>query len=84
MLSSFEGAPRIALRGFQRLSLKAGESRAISFTLSPRDLSFVTMAGDRMLIPGNYDLSVGGGQPGTQAPVERARYTIGKAMPLPK
>ena len=81
---AFEGAPRTALRGFQRLSLKAGESRAISFTLSPRDLSFVTMAGDRMLIPGNYDLSVGGGQPGTQAPVERARYTIGKAMPLPK
>ena len=81
---AFDGAPRTALRGFQGLTLKPGESRTLSFTLSPRDMSFVTMAGDRMLIPGDYDLSVGGGQPGTQAPVEHARYTIGTAMPLPK
>ncbi|EQB12799.1 hypothetical protein RLDS_18670 [Sphingobium lactosutens DS20] len=81
---AFDGAPRTALRGFQRLTLKPGESRELSFTLSPRDMSFVTMAGDRMLIPGDYELSVGGGQPGTQAPGQRARYTIGTALTLPK
>jgi beta-glucosidase len=61
----FEGAPRLALRGFQRVSLKAGESRRVSFRLSPRDLSFVTRDGVRQLTPGQYKLSVGSGQPGT-------------------
>jgi beta-glucosidase len=33
------GAPRLALRGFQRISLKPGETREVTFALSPRDLS---------------------------------------------
>jgi beta-glucosidase len=61
----FDGAPRLALRGFQRLSLKAGERRQVSFRLSPRDLSFVTRDGTRQLVPGQYGVSVGSGQPGT-------------------
>ncbi|MGW8205194.1 glycoside hydrolase family 3 C-terminal domain-containing protein (plasmid) [Sphingomonas bisphenolicum] len=81
---TFDGAPRIALRGFQRVSLKPGESRAIEFILSPRDLSFVTMAGERALIPGAYQLSVGGGQPGTDKPVQTGAYSISRAVPLPK
>jgi beta-glucosidase len=80
----FGGAPRTALRGFQRVSLKPGETREIAFTLSPRDLSFVTMAGARGLIPGAYQLSVGSGQPGTDAPSQSATYTLSKAVPLPK
>nr|WP_217431989.1 glycoside hydrolase family 3 C-terminal domain-containing protein [Duganella vulcania] len=75
---AFEGAPRLALRGFQRVTLKAGESRKISFRLTPRDLSFVTRDGQRQLTPGQYQLSVGSGQPGTgvagqQAPMELKR-----------
>jgi beta-glucosidase len=62
---AFDGAPRLALRGFQRLSLKAGERRQVSFRLSPRDLSFVTRDGTRQLVPGQYGVSVGSGQPGT-------------------
>jgi beta-glucosidase len=62
---AFDGAPRLALRGFQRLSLKAGERRQVSFRLAPRDLSFVTRDGIRQLTPGQYRLTVGSGQPGT-------------------
>ena len=80
----FEGAPRIALRGFQRVSLKPGESRDLIFTLSPRDLSFVTMAGERALIPGDYGLSIGSGQPGEGVQTQQARYSITKTVPLPK
>lgn len=80
----FDGAPRIALRGFQRVALKPGESRSIAFTLSPRDLSFVTMAGERSLIPGDYLLSVGSGQPGTGSPVETGAYTVSRSVALPK
>ncbi|WP_311271132.1 glycoside hydrolase family 3 C-terminal domain-containing protein [Sphingobium sp. WCS2017Hpa-17] len=80
----FNGAPRIALRGFQRISLQPGESRTVEFTLSPRDLSFVTMAGERTLIPGDYQLSIGSGQPGTDIPVETGTYHISRSVPLPK
>jgi beta-glucosidase len=81
---AFEGAPRLALRGFERVSLKPGETRSIEFTLSPRDLSFVTMAGERALIPGDYRLSIGSGQPGTESPVQTATYNISRSVALPK
>src|SRR3546814_9495074 len=41
------GTPRVALRGFQRVSLAPGERRAVSFDLSPRDLSAVASDGTR-------------------------------------
>jgi beta-glucosidase len=77
---AFDGAPRLALRGFQRVALKAGERRQVSFRLSPRDLSFVTRDGVRQLTPGQYRLSVGSGQPGTgvaqqDAPLE-LKHTV--------
>ncbi len=61
---AFAGAPRLALRGLQRLALKPGESRPLVFDLSPRDLSFVDRDGHRQVMAGTYRLSVGSGQPG--------------------
>jgi beta-glucosidase len=58
-----EGAPRIALRGFQRVPLAPGETRKIVFQLTPRDLSMVSAAGDPMVAEGSYQLFVGGAQP---------------------
>ncbi|WP_343730144.1 glycoside hydrolase family 3 C-terminal domain-containing protein [Duganella sp.] len=81
---SFEGAPRLALRGFQRVSLKAGERRQISFRLSPRDLSFVTRDGVRQLMPGQYKLSVGSGQPGTGAAAQEGTVVLNRAVVLEK
>jgi beta-glucosidase len=75
---SFEGAPRLALRGFQRLSLKAGERHQLSFRLSPRDLSFVTRDGIRQLTPGQYRLSVGSGQPGTGVAGQEAPLVLNR------
>ena len=40
------GVPQVALRGFERLSLAAGEHRTLTFNLSPRDLSTVNLDGD--------------------------------------
>ena len=73
---AFDGAPRIALRGFQRLSLKPGESRQISFDLSPRDLSFVDHDGNRKVMPGAYRLSVGSGQPADGVAQQSASITL--------
>jgi beta-glucosidase len=80
----FEGAPRLALRGFQRMTLKAGERRRISFKLSPRDLSFVTRDGVRQLTPGSYKLSVGSGQPGTGAASQEAPLVLSRTVVLDK
>jgi len=80
----FAGAPRTALRGFQRVTLKPGETKPVEFTLSPRDLSFVTMAGDRALLAGAYQLSVGSGQPDQPVQQQKADYSITKIVPLPK
>jgi beta-glucosidase len=53
-----------ALRGFERFHLAPGESKHVTFTLSPRDLSLVTEAGEHAVLPGKYRIFVGGGQPG--------------------
>jgi beta-glucosidase len=80
----FEGGPRLALRGFQRLHLKAGERRELSYRLDARDLSFVDRDGLRQLMPGSYWLSVGGGQPDTGAPFVTAEFSLAHQVPLPR
>jgi beta-glucosidase len=62
------GAPLRALRGFKRVHLKAGESQTVQFELRDRDLSMVTEAGTPIVAKGKYSVSVGGGQPNTEAP----------------
>lgn len=78
------GAPRIALRGFQRVSLKAGEARTVTLDLSPRDLSAVTPDGVRQVFAGHYTLSVGGGQPDSGLPQVSAEFDVGHAVDLPR
>ena len=59
-------APLKALKGFQRISLKAGESKIVSFNLSPADLSIVNENGESHEIKGKVMISIGGGQPGVK------------------
>lgn len=51
------------LKGFQRLSLKPGESRVVKFTLTPDDLSYVSADGTRRQFKGRLGISIGGSQP---------------------
>lgn len=81
---AFDGAPRHALRGAQRVTIAPGQSQAVSFTLSPRDLSFVTADGRRRLVPGRYQISVGSGQPGTGVAAVDGSVTIERDIPLPE
>jgi beta-glucosidase len=61
---SIDGAPLLALRGFERFYLEPGETRKVAFHLTSRDLSMVSAAGDPMIAEGQYTLFVGGAQPG--------------------
>jgi beta-glucosidase len=58
------------LKGVQRISLKPGEKRRLTFTLAPRDLTLIDAQGKRMLEPGEFRVSVGGKQPGFTGPVD--------------
>jgi beta-glucosidase len=78
------GAPRRALRGFQRVHLEPGASRRIDFHLRPRDLSMVSEAGDIIIAQGGYTVSVGGGQPGAGAPSVEGRLMIQGQVTLPE
>ncbi len=70
------GAPRVALRGFQRVALRPGEARTLTFDLSPRDLSSVTLDGTRSVVAGTYRVTVGSAQPAT--------FTARQSKELPK
>jgi beta-glucosidase len=66
------------------VELQAGERRAISFELSPRDLSFVTRDGVRQIFAGEHHVSVGSGQPGTNVPVQTATFVTMRQVPIRK
>jgi beta-glucosidase len=46
-----------------RVHLAPGESRSVSFTLTPRELSTVDQQGRRAVQPGKYSVMIGGAQP---------------------
>jgi beta-glucosidase len=78
------GAPILALRGFERVSLRAGETRRVHIALTPRDLSIVRDTGDRVIAPGAYQLSVGGRQPGKGSATVVGKFTIQGEKKLPE
>ncbi len=78
------GQPLRALRGMSHVALKAGESRTIHFDLSARDLSSVTAAGDRVVAPGVYRISIGEGQPDTGAAIVEGKFNVTGTAPLPQ
>ena len=63
------GAPLRALRAFSRVHLTAGSTEHVTFTLQPRDLSYVNANGDRFVSAGSYRIRIGSAPPegGTEA-----------------
>jgi beta-glucosidase len=54
------------LVGFERVALKAGESRMVKFTLTPEMMSFYNDDGRLTLEPGEFRVEVGGCSPGAR------------------
>lgn len=76
------GSPLRKLVGFERIHLRKSESAQVTFTVNDRQLSVVSPEGKRMVFPGDYEISVGGGQP-TAAGVLTTRFHIeGHPTPL--
>ncbi len=78
------GAPRIALRGFQRIHLDPGATQKVHFELKDRDLGMVTEDGDPIIAGGEYTISIGGGQPDTGAPGVTGHFRVEGQSDLPE
>ena len=56
--------PLHQLEGFERIHLKPGESKPVIFTIEPRQLSLINNKSERVIEAGEFDLFIGGEQPG--------------------
>lgn len=65
-LGALARVPLHQLVGFERVMLKAGESKPLNFTISPEMMSFYTDDGELALEPGEFRLEVGGCSPSTR------------------
>lgn len=82
--TSQANGPIHSLAGFDRITLKAGESRDVTLHLDPRSLSSVDDKGNRAVLPGSYRLSLGGAQPQETSSKSEASFTVTGTAPLPK
>jgi beta-glucosidase len=84
-LSDLEASTVVPLHnliGFRRVHLKSGERTVIPFTVTPEMMKMVNDAGDRVLEPGEFRVTIGGCSPsergvrlGASAPVSMA-FTV--------
>ena len=80
----FAGAPSRSLKGFERVRLRPGEEKQLSFTLTARDLGSADEQGTMRVRPGRYRLWIGGGQPGTGLPGAAAFFDVKGTVALPR
>lgn len=61
--------PKIQLEGFERIHLQPGELKVVEFEIQPRQVSMIGADDTRIIEPGWFTVSVGGGQPGAKGSV---------------
>ena len=57
------GEPIRSLEGFQRVAIKAKQTKTVEFALNPEQLSHVLADGRRVTDAGTIEVSIGGQQP---------------------
>ncbi|HUB31011.1 MAG TPA: glycoside hydrolase family 3 C-terminal domain-containing protein [Terracidiphilus sp.] len=79
-------SPKFELAGFERVHLEPGLSRHLVFQVDPRTLSQVDEKGMRAVVPGRYEVFLGGSQPDGDAAlgVRAQDFTIVGTKPLPR
>ena len=59
--------PRYTLKGFQRVALEPGESKIVTFEVTPKMLEIVNEDGESILESGEFQISVGGSVPSNRS-----------------
>jgi len=65
----------IRLRRFEKVSLKAGETKTVTFNITLNDLSFINMQNERVVEPGDFELKIGASSADIK---EKALFTVTK------
>jgi beta-glucosidase len=68
--------PVRALAGIGRVSLKPGEKRSLSFTITAEQMSLIDDRGKRIIEPGRFLVTVGGKQPGFKGSADAATTDV--------
>ena len=76
--------PIRVLASFQRIHLEQGQSAHVSLAVDPRSLGQVDANGNRVVVPGDYVVSLGGSQPGESASIQTANFRVTGQAELPK
>jgi beta-glucosidase len=76
-------APRHALAGFARASVEPGKTQHVHVVIDPRSLSTVAADGKRSIDAGEYEVFVGGAQPGEGDGVS-AKFAVMGTKELPR
>jgi beta-glucosidase len=79
-----DGGPIHSLVGFQRVSLASGASKDVTLKIDSRSLSSVDDQGNRSILAGKYQLSVGGAQPQETDAKSETEFNVTGSVPLPK
>jgi len=62
-LSATVPVPVRSLKGFDRINLKPGETKSVTFTVAPDAFSIIDENNKRVIKPGIFEIAVGGHQP---------------------
>ncbi|HUN86551.1 MAG TPA: glycoside hydrolase family 3 C-terminal domain-containing protein [Terracidiphilus sp.] len=76
--------PIHSLVAFDRLTIAPGTSKEVTLKIDPRSLSSVDDQGNRSILAGKYELSVGSAQPEETQAKSEAAFTIEGTKELPK
>ncbi|HEX6806004.1 MAG TPA: glycoside hydrolase family 3 C-terminal domain-containing protein [Terriglobales bacterium] len=76
--------PLRELAGFKRVHLGPGESAHVSITIDPRWLAQIDEKGTRVIVPGEYTVSLGGAQPQDTTSAKTIQFNITGKAELPK
>ncbi len=66
----------IKLSGFKRIRLIAGELKKVKFVLASDAFSVINDENEKVVLPGNFEISAGGGQPRTGVVTLESRITL--------
>jgi beta-glucosidase len=76
--------PLRELASFKRIHLNPNEATHVSLSINPRLLGQVNEKGDRVIVPGEYTVSIGSTQPGETEAVQTGKFVIMGKTTLPK
>jgi beta-glucosidase len=76
--------PLRTLGGFKRIHIEPGQTAHVELQLTPRTLGQVNEKGERLIVPGSYQVAVGGAQPGETKDGVSGTFTVAGSVTLPR